>query len=37
MKKRICDYDLVLLDCDGVILDSNRVKTHAFYLTLTFR
>lgn len=33
MKKRIDDYDLILLDCDGVILDSNRVKTHVFYLT----
>ncbi len=33
MKKRIEDYDLILLDCDGVILDSNKIKTHAFYLT----
>lgn len=25
-------YDLLLLDCDGVLLDSNQAKTDAFYL-----
>lgn len=24
-------YDLVVFDCDGVVLDSNKVKTEAFY------
>lgn len=24
-------YDLIVFDCDGVILDSNKVKTEAFY------
>ena len=26
-------YSSVLFDCDGVILDSNKIKTNAFYLT----
>ena len=24
------DYDTLVFDCDGVILDSNRIKTAAF-------
>jgi len=27
----ICDYQTLVFDCDGVILDSNKVKTQAFY------
>jgi len=30
----LSDYDYVVLDCDGVILDSNPLKTHAFALAL---
>lgn len=29
--KRLTDYRTFVFDCDGVILDSNRVKTEAFY------
>ena len=33
----INDYQTIVFDCDGVILDSNKVKTQAFYDTaLTF-
>ncbi|MEM1190013.1 MAG: HAD family hydrolase [Pseudomonadota bacterium] len=28
---RLRDYDLILLDCDGVVLNSNGVKSDAFY------
>ena len=27
---RLCDYQTIVFDCDGVILDSNGVKTEAF-------
>lgn len=30
----ILSYDLYFFDCDGVILDSNNIKTNAFYKTL---
>ncbi|MFJ2985491.1 MULTISPECIES: HAD family hydrolase [unclassified Pseudomonas] len=30
---RLSDYKTVVFDCDGVILDSNRVKTSAFFKT----
>ena len=29
--KRLTDYRTLVFDCDGVILDSNRVKTEAFF------
>lgn len=29
---KINQYETIVFDCDGVILDSNKVKTHAFYL-----
>lgn len=29
----IRDYQTIIFDCDGVILDSNHVKTNAFYVT----
>ena len=29
--EKYCNYATVLFDCDGVILDSNRLKTEAFY------
>ena len=32
----IFDYDSYFFDCDGVILDSNEVKTKAFRDTLNF-
>lgn len=28
---RITDYKTIVFDCDGVVLDSNQVKTQAFY------
>lgn len=31
MKKRFQEYKTVIFDCDGVVLDSNRVKSDAFY------
>lgn len=31
MKIDITQYKTLIFDCDGVILNSNRVKTHAFY------
>jgi phosphoglycolate phosphatase-like HAD superfamily hydrolase len=31
MKLSINDYQTVIFDCDGVILNSNNIKTHAFY------
>lgn len=31
MKQSIADYATLVFDCDGVVLDSNRVKTQAFY------
>lgn len=31
MKLQVTDYASLIFDCDGVILDSNRVKTDAFY------
>lgn len=31
MKLQVTDYASLVFDCDGVILDSNRVKTDAFY------
>jgi len=27
----LSNYDTIAFDCDGIILDSNRVKTAAFY------
>ena len=30
----LSDYDYVVFDCDGVILDSNRLKTEAFVSAL---
>ncbi len=30
---KINGYNLVIFDCDGVILNSNRIKTNAFYET----
>ncbi|PJX13558.1 HAD family hydrolase [Halomonas sp. 141] len=33
MKKSIADYEVIIFDCDGVILNSNKVKTDAFYKT----
>ncbi|WP_298448161.1 HAD hydrolase-like protein [uncultured Marinobacter sp.] len=33
MKHRITDYSTIIFDCDGVILNSNKVKTEAFYHT----
>lgn len=29
---KLSEYKTIIFDCDGVVLDSNRVKTHAFYL-----
>lgn len=34
MMRKLCDYPTVVFDCDGVVLDSNRVKTQAFYDTV---
>lgn len=31
MKGKIGDYSTLVFDCDGVVLDSNKVKTRAFY------
>ncbi|WP_038045581.1 HAD family hydrolase [Thioalkalivibrio sp. ALE9] len=31
MQRRLSDYRTFVFDCDGVLLDSNRVKTDAFY------
>ena len=31
MKIDITKYDTIAFDCDGIILDSNKVKTNAFY------
>lgn len=31
MKSNISSYRTLIFDCDGVVLDSNRVKTKAFY------
>jgi len=31
MNKRFQEYKTVIFDCDGVVLDSNRVKSDAFY------
>jgi len=33
MKRSIKSYSTVIFDCDGVVLDSNAVKTRAFYET----
>ena len=33
MKRSIQSYSTVIFDCDGVVLDSNAVKTRAFYET----
>ena len=30
----ICKYNTYIFDCDGVILDSNKLKTNAFYLAV---
>lgn len=30
---KISDYKSLVFDCDGVVLDSNRVKTEAFYFS----
>ncbi|MES2719739.1 MAG: HAD family hydrolase [Pseudomonadota bacterium] len=32
MKYSIDHYNTLVFDCDGVILNSNKIKTHAFYL-----
>ena len=31
MKHPVTDYITLVFDCDGVVLDSNKVKTEAFY------
>ena len=31
MSKFITDYSTIIFDCDGVVLDSNKVKTQAFF------
>lgn len=31
MKNRLSEYKTLIFDCDGVILNSNRVKTQAFF------
>lgn len=31
MKHQVTDYTTLVFDCDGVVLDSNKVKTDAFY------
>ena len=31
MNKCISDYSTIIFDCDGVVLDSNKVKTQAFF------
>lgn len=31
---KICDYEVIIFDCDGVILDSNSLKSDAFYNTV---
>lgn len=31
MKHPVTDYTTLVFDCDGVVLDSNKVKTEAFY------
>ncbi|MFQ3190645.1 MAG: phosphoglycolate phosphatase-like HAD superfamily hydrolase [Paraglaciecola sp.] len=31
MKQKITDYITIVFDCDGVVLNSNKVKTEAFY------
>ena len=33
MKLSIEDYKTIIFDCDGVILNSNKIKTKAFYET----
>ncbi|MAP21508.1 MAG: HAD family hydrolase [Alteromonadaceae bacterium] len=34
---RLTEYNTIAFDCDGIILDSNKVKTNAFYnATVTF-
>ena len=33
MKKLIKEYKTIIFDCDGVILNSNKIKTQAFYET----
>ena len=34
MLLKIKDFSTIIFDCDGVILDSNQVKTEAFKKTL---
>jgi phosphoglycolate phosphatase-like HAD superfamily hydrolase len=34
MRHSFRDYATVVFDCDGVVLDSNRIKTQAFYDTV---
>ncbi|MFH7588150.1 HAD family hydrolase, partial [Oceanimonas smirnovii] len=31
MKHPVTDYVTLVFDCDGVVLNSNKVKTEAFY------
>lgn len=31
MKLQVADYTTLVFDCDGVVLDSNKIKTEAFY------
>lgn len=31
MKKKLSEYKTLVFDCDGVILNSNKIKTEAFY------
>lgn len=33
MKLKVIDYKTLVFDCDGVVLNSNKVKTDAFYQT----
>lgn len=37
MKLPLCDYSELIFDCDGVVLNSKKIKTEAFYQpTLSF-
>ena len=37
MKLNLSSYKTIIFDCDGVILNSNKIKTEAFYnVTATY-